>query len=345
MRRRTVCFYFMIFTCSLSVTGQSGSEGQGIKESREELRARNMRLHDRLNKPDFITLRLTYSDALGRSIDTPQSYQVGDSFAFQLFITQSLSEQIELEVMLDSFCDTRTELFKDGDRVPYSKVAQRHIQNVENLSPGGSAGPLTLPAGQESGALTVRLEDWYEPLGPGHYQLSVRKRFDWTGEWVESNSLTFEVEARTPAALPDGLRIEIKPAALDEKTAPRPYRLGNDVYVRVVAVNNSDQRIKVEVADSHYGDRPQLFRQGQLVPFSSEGEKAWRMKEEHASAIGRASNFFLEPNTTTPLGELNLNTWYGPLPAGSYRLVNRRRFEIDGPWTAASTELWFDVVP
>ena len=41
---------------------------------------------------------------------------------------------------------------------------------------------------------------------------------------------------------------------LDEKIR-RPYLLRNDVLVRVIAVNNSDQRIKVEVADSHYGDR------------------------------------------------------------------------------------------
>ena len=246
--------------------------------------------------------------------------------------------------MLDSFYDTRTELFKDGDSVPYSKEAQRHIQNVENVSPGGSAGPLTLPAGRESGALTVRLEDWYEPLGPGHYQLSVRKRFDWTGDWIQSNSLTFDVGARTPAALPDSLRIEIMPGGgLDEKIR-RPYLLRNDVLVRVIAVNNSDQRIKVEVADSHYGDRPQLFRQGQLVPYSSEAEKAYRMKEEHASAVGQASNFFLEANTTTTLGEFSLNSWYGALPPGSYRLVNRRRFEIDGPWTADSAELEFEVV-
>src|SRR6185312_12991813 len=111
------------------------------------------------------------------------------------------------------------------------------------------------------------------------------------------------------------------------------------VYVRVIAVNNSDQRIKVEVADSLYGDRPQLFRQGQLVPYASEAEKAYQMKEEHASAVWQASNFFLEPNAATSLGEFSLNTWYGQLPPGSYRLVNRRRFEIEGPWTSDSNEL------
>jgi hypothetical protein len=344
MKTRVLSSYLVILFCGSSLSAQSRINEQGIKYPTEEQLAASKRLHDLLQKPDFITLRLIYSDSLGRPTDSPQSYKVKDSFAFQLFITQSLSEQIELEVMLDSFYSTRTELFKDGDSVPYSKEAQRHIQRVENEPPGGSAGPLTLPAGRESGALTVSLEDWYQPLGPGHYQLSVRKRFDWTGEWIQSNSLTFDVEPRTPAALPDGLRIDIMPGGMDGKTVRRPYQLGNPVLVRVVAVNNSDQQIKVEVADSHYGDRPQLFRQGQLVPYSGEAEKAYRMKEEHASAVGQASNFFLEPNTSTPLGEFSLSTWYGALPPGSYRLVNRRRFEIDGPWTADSPELLFEVV-
>jgi hypothetical protein len=344
MKTRALSSYLVILFCASSLFAQSRINEQGIKYPTEEQLAASKRLHDLLQKPDFITLRLTYSDALGRPTDTPQSYKVKDSFAFKLFITQSLSEQIELEVMLDSFYYTRTELFKDGDSVPYSKEAQRHVQAVENVSPGGSAGPLTLPAGRESGALTVRLEDWYEPLGPGHYQLSIRKRFDWTGEWIQSNSLTFEVEARRPAAIPDGLRIEMVPSGLDKNIARRTYQLASDVHVSVVAVNNSEQRIRVEVVDNYYGDRPQLFKDGQLVPYISETARVCRLKEEHASSIGQASNYFLDPNSTNQLGELSLNTWYGALPPGSYRLVNRRRFEIDGPWTADSPELLFEVV-
>jgi len=131
---------------------------------------------------------------------------------------------------------------------------------------------------------------------------------------------------------------------LDEKTPRKPYQLANPVYIRVMAVNNSEQRIKVEVVDSLYGDRPQLFLQGKLVPYSNEAENARRMKEKYASAVWQASERFLEPNTSTSLGNFSLNTWYGTLPPGSYRLVNRRRFEIDGPWTSDSDELLFEIV-
>jgi hypothetical protein len=56
------------------------------------------------------------------------------------------------------------------------------------------------------------------------------------------------------------------------------------------------------------------------------------------------SGFFIEPKTTSQLEGLRLKNWYGPLAPGSYRLINRRRFEIDGPWTADSAELVFEVV-
>jgi hypothetical protein len=40
-----------------------------------------------------------------------------------------------------------------------------------------------------------------------------------------------------------------------------------------------------------------------------------------------------------------LKDWYGPLGPGSYRLIDCRRLEIDGPWTANSAELLFVIPP
>jgi hypothetical protein len=343
MKKRVFGFFLFTLLFAVSLCAQSKIDEPGIRSPRAEELAASKRLHDLLQKPDFITLRLAYN-YLERPTDTPQSYKVKDSISFQLLMTQSLSETIVIEQSRDPFRSTRTELFRDGDHVAYSKAAQWRIDRDDNQPPEGSAAPLTLLPGRESGQTAIRLENWYEPLAPGHYQLSVRKRFVWDGEWIQSNALTFEVEARTPAALPDSLRIEIMPGGGLEERIRRPYSLRNDVLIRVMAVNNSDRRIKVEVADNFYGDRPQLLRQGQLIPYSSEAEKVCRLKEEHASSVGQASNFFLEPNTTTQLGEFSLTTWYGPLPTGSYRLVNRRRFEIDGPWTSDSAELLFEIV-
>jgi hypothetical protein len=43
---------------------------------------------------------------------------------------------------------------------------------------------------------TIDLGDWYDSLEPGHYELSTRHRFVSAGKWVDSSSVTFEVEAK-----------------------------------------------------------------------------------------------------------------------------------------------------
>ena len=42
--------------------------------------------------------------------------------------------------------------------------------------------------------------------------------------------------------------------------------------------------------------------------------------------------------------EVRVSEWYGPLAPGQYRLTSRQRFEINGPWTAESAPLLFQVV-
>jgi hypothetical protein len=54
-------------------------------------------------------------------------------------------------------------------------------------------------------------------------------------------------------------------------------------------------------------------------------------------------DLFIDPKTTFTFLEMRLNEWYGPLGPGMYRLTNRERFEINGPWTAESEALSFEI--
>ena len=116
------------------------------------------------------------------------------------------------------------------------------------------------------------------------------------------------------------------------------------MQVTVFVVNDSNRRIKVDVIDSYYGNRLQLFKDGTLVPYREETAKLIHSKEKNPRLVEVASDLFLDPNTTSGLQGLNLKDWYGQLQPGSYRLIDRRRFEIDGPWTADSAELSFEVI-
>jgi hypothetical protein len=188
------------------------------------------------------------------------------------------------------------------------------------------------------------MEDWYEPLAVGRYQLIVRKRFAGDGDWVESNPVVFDVRQRRAAApIPNGVRLILVPEDARSSSDGQPYRFGSGVNLRVDAVNESDQPIRVNVIDSYYGNRPQLWKDGKLVPYLKETAKLIESKDATPRLVEVVPDFFIDPKSYHPLG-LGLKYWYGPLSPGLYRLIDRRRFEIDGPWTADSAELLFEVV-
>lgn len=338
-----------LLSFALTVSAQSRIDEHGVLQPSPEAVAANKQLGELLRKPTFITLRLL---SIPRDIshekpsDTPPPYTVGDWAGFELFITQSLSETITISEALDPYENTRLELFKDGDIVPYSKEAQELVERRERRPAGGSAGEPKLEPGRECLLKRISLEDWYEQLGQGHYQLSVSRRFAWNGDWIQSTPVTFDVQPRKPATpIPETLRIKLTPADLQPQADLNPYRLGSVVHVTVYVVNDSNRRIKVDVIDHYYGNRLQLFKDGILVPYSEETAKLIQTKEKNPALVEVGSGLFLDPNTTSGLQGLNLNDWYGPLQPGSYRLIDRRRLEIDGPWTADSDALLFEVLP
>jgi hypothetical protein len=126
--------------------------------------------------------------------------------SFQLFVTQSLSETLWIDDGgLSLYYQYRPELYKDGDLVAFSKIITERVAGSERNPFSISSRPYTLVPNREYESTTLHLDDWYDRLGPGHYQVSVRKRFIWDGDWVQSNAVTFDVVPReqpTPISPP-----------------------------------------------------------------------------------------------------------------------------------------------
>jgi hypothetical protein len=345
MNRKLFGLFVSLLLFAISVCAQSRIDEHGVKRPTEEELAASKRLHDLLQKPDFITLRLTHGYVSGQPVETPQPYAVGDSMYFQLFISQSLFDSITVENSRWAPYAYRPELNKNGDVLPLSKEAQKGVERADGEPPSGSYSPVSLAPGREYEWATVRIEDWYDRLGPGHYELSVRKRFVWDGDWVQSNSVTFDVVPRKiPEPIPAGVSVELVPDAFQDQPTQKLYRLSGEVYVTVVVVNSTNREIVIPVIDRYYVNRPQLFKDGILLPYLDGTLKLLNSKEENPSLVelGRITLF---PHTSMGLPGLGLTEWYGQLSPGQYKLINRRRFEIDGPWTADSAELLFEIVP
>ena len=109
----------------------------------------NKRLHDLLQKPDFITLRLTYGYAYEKPVDRPPPYKVGDSMYFELLVSQSLFEKIMIEESRWANYEYRPELSRDGEILSYSKEAQKAVDKADHEPPSWSMFPVNLVPGSE----------------------------------------------------------------------------------------------------------------------------------------------------------------------------------------------------
>jgi hypothetical protein len=314
--------------------------------SDEELAARK-RMQELLRHPTFISLRLLSSprDVPRESAtDTPAPYHVKDYMGFQLFITQNSSETTRLGIT-SSYYDYRPELMKDGELVSYSENAAARVKTAENYPYSGSVIGITLKPGEENRLAFINLDDWYDSPTPGRYQLAVRKQFAWKGDWVVSNPVYFEVIPR-PAATPiaDGVSIELTPEGLQPRK-DGTYHATGDVVIVISVVNNSEQPLKLNVIDREYSNRLQLFRDGLLIPYREEVTKRIAEKEQNPRLAEIINDLLLDPKSKSWSQGISLKDWYGPLSPGSYSLTVRHRFEIDGPWTAQSAPLLFEVLP
>jgi len=82
-----------------------------------------------------------------------------------------------------------------------------------------------------------------------------------------------------------------------------------------------------------------------MLPYQDEIKRLLTAMKNDFRAVNVSAERVLAPDSREALTTLNLTKWYGRLSAGHYRLVNQHRFELDGPWTADSAELLFEILP
>jgi hypothetical protein len=94
---------------------------------------------------------------------------------------------------LNQHADLQLELLRDGEIVPYKKEAQTQVDKALTELPNGSNAPAHFLPNKDYKLRRIDLSDWYETLLPGHYQLTVKRRFVWGGEWAQSDAVIFDI--------------------------------------------------------------------------------------------------------------------------------------------------------
>jgi hypothetical protein len=129
------------------------------------------------------------------------------------------------------------------------------------------------------------------------------------------------------------------------------YKVGEEIPVSISMTNTGSAAVKYCLSTSVFQNRPQLKRDGQLLPYSTkltglaEQEEFIRRCETSASK----QYYELQPKQTRVVDWLTFNSmsinWYEALPAGHYEMVLQRRITCcQGPMVE-SDKITFEVAP
>lgn len=129
------------------------------------------------------------------------------------------------------------------------------------------------------------------------------------------------------------------------------FKVGEEIPVVISMTNTTDQLAKYCLSTSLFQNRPQLKRDGQLIPYltklTRQAEKEDAIQRCERSAARRFSE--LQPEQTRVVDFFKISlvgiAWYDSLPPGHYELVLMRRIECcQGPFVESNT-VTFEVVP
>ena len=161
--------------------------------TQEEIEA-NKRMAESLRSPTFIRLRLVFLNPnTDETSNLAPPYKSADRIAIRVMLNHYFNGPITIVESRNQYRDFQLELLRDGDVVAYKKEAQEQVDRAFSEPPNDSSAPIQFLSEKDYALRRLNLSDWYQTLLPGHYQLTVKRRFVWGGEWVQSDSITFDV--------------------------------------------------------------------------------------------------------------------------------------------------------
>lgn len=129
-------------------------------------------------------------------METPNphfSLSKGERKLIRISVTNVSAEPIWL-LINDFRVQHRPRLVKDGKLVPYPDRVNKIAAYKDKYGPSGTrVFGKTIQPNQTVGLDSMDLDDWYEPLQPGHYELTLKYRFRHRGPQVETNTTSFDV--------------------------------------------------------------------------------------------------------------------------------------------------------
>ncbi len=115
----------------------------------------------------------------------------------------------------------------------------------------------------------------------------------------------------------------------------RSFRVGDDMAFQLLVTNMSIKPVTVPMRDTLLMNHPELYRDGQLVPYQA--ALAAKLDTGGIFPVARMDFAYLEPNKRRKLETIWLKYWYDPLQIGHYQLTVQHRF--------FGVDQWIDCEP
>lgn len=196
----TLCVLALIVGAALPAAAASGASlagqeigGRGADGSRDRYLRWLQKYYPELYRPDFAKLDLArvppgpYEEA----VPPGAPFKAGGKIILRLLTINTSDKRVYFPVA-GHYTLHRLRLVREGELVPYKGDVAELIQEQDEYR-GRSSGRFEHVDPRAQMTEHVDLNDWYEPLRPGRYELVVRRRFISGGGWVESPSVAFEV--------------------------------------------------------------------------------------------------------------------------------------------------------
>ncbi len=124
---------------------------------------------------------------------------------------------------------------------------------------------------------------------------------------------------------------------------PEPFKAGDKVKFDLMMTNTSLFPVRIFVWDTYIQNRPELYRDSELLTYLDEIEKLLPTTET-ANDFMRTAWVLLEPGSSKSIEPITLADWYEPLKPGHYQLKIKHRFQQGGKWIE-SAPVTFEVYP
>ena len=183
----TLCF-------AVPAVAQDRVDKQGRYVATTEEVELNARMAESLRSPTFIRLRLVFLNPnTDEKSDLAPPFKSTDRIAICVILNHYFHSPITILESLNQYSNVQIELLRNGDVVPLNKEARKRVDSALTDPPAGASAAIQLLPGKEYELQRINLSDWYKTLWPGQYQLTVKRRFVWDGEWVQSDAIIFEI--------------------------------------------------------------------------------------------------------------------------------------------------------